>query len=216
MVSPSPDELPVVPPPVGSRWPLVGAVAAIAVLCVGAAVVVLSGGGDDATVGSAGAGSTTGASVPVGPITDPASTETVVTSPASPTTVEPAAESTIEPAVVETTVVVASSVPAEVPVAATGCEGSTDTGTVPTLFLDALTGQVSVTSCRFAGRWALAFWEVGPGLEEAALFNIDQPLEQGMPLPSLRSTPSGCIVDRVGDPVIGESLAVGFPIGACA
>jgi hypothetical protein len=61
----------------------------------------------------------------------------------------------------------------------------------------------------------LAVWTNSAGVQEGALFNIDQPLEYGMPLGQLMATPAGCISDRVGDPALTPILTEGFPPGPC-
>jgi hypothetical protein len=100
-------------------------------------------------------------------------------------------------------------------VSSTHCFGTTDTGFVPVAFMTAFTADLQVNFCRFAGRWFLAAWTNSSGAQEAALFNIDQPLTSGMPLPLLMATPAGCIADRVQDPAIATALSEGFPFAAC-
>jgi hypothetical protein len=51
--------------------------------------------------------------------------------------------------------------------------------------------------------------------QEAAVFNIDEPIDFGRPMPLLLATPSGCILDVVLDPATAIALSEGLPQGEC-
>ena len=195
------------PPPQGSRAPLFVIIVLITVAAVSIGVIVLAGGGEEGAAPPITANATGTA------VADTASatpTAPLPSSPAvgsAPATAAPTTPAPPPPPVVPLT---------EIPVEVTGCPGTTTTGTVPAVFLDALQALGDLYNCRFAGRWMFAVWvSSSSGVQEGGLFNIDQPVALGTWLPLLLQTPSGCIYDLVLDPATAISLSEGLPPGPC-
>lgn len=207
---PRPQESGFVPPPQGSRAPVFVLLGLLALAAVGVVVALVAGGGGDEVDASA---TTEVATATTVPDTTPATTSIVDTTLPATTVAEtvpptPAPTPAPPPPPTEPS--------ADIPTAATGCQGDTPEGTVPRVFDDALKVRGTVTSCRFGGRWALVILtSAANGLQEGWLFNVDEPLEFGRPLPLLGQTPSGCILGIVGDPVTAVALSVELPPGDC-
>lgn len=208
---PRPAETGFRPPPQGSRAPLFVILGLMAVAAIAVWVVVLTGGGGEVAVPPATENATGTTVADDAQVTTTAANPAPTTATSAPATV-PATAATPAPSAPPPP----AEPPTETPVGATGCQGTTTTGTVPAAFLAALETLGDPYGCRFAGRWMFVVWvNKSTTAQEGGLFNIDGPIGLGTWLPLLLQTPSGCILDVVLDPATAISLSEGLPPGPC-